>query len=131
MPIEATWHEPNAILLVRYLGDISAEELEKGLEEAVRLYLEPASQPIHIIADQREVKRYPNLRLENIKNLKAFMNHPKLGWTVFIGTNPLLSFWLKIFIKIFSFKSQTLTSLKDADTFLQEIIRLSKPAQKI
>jgi hypothetical protein len=64
----------------------------------VLVYLDQASQPIHLVLDVRQVKTHPSMKtFFGWKHLK----HPNLGYTMMIGmaSNPVVRFMAGIVVK--------------------------------
>lgn len=92
MPYQITWYIPDHILIIRYFGDLTVEELRQSSQEsAARLDARPPNAPTrcHIITQATDLETMPPA-------LAAFQNtlkrpHPSVGWICLIGNNSVQS----------------------------------------
>ncbi len=123
MPIKIRWYEPDLIIFGEYSGHLTVEELSAALAESVT-QLESTTHPVHFIVDFRQLESLPMTQLNQVPNMATFLRHPHLGWSAIIGTPTVVSFWLKVFIKLFGLRYATFNTPEEAEQFLREVDRI-------
>jgi hypothetical protein len=123
MPIKIRWYEPERIIFGEYSGHLTVDELSAALSESATL-LDGAAQPVHFIVDFRQLEGLPMTQLTQVPNMGTFLRHPNLGWSAIIGTPTVVSFWLKVFIKLFGLRYATFNTPEEAEQFLREVDRI-------
>jgi hypothetical protein len=117
MAYEISWLVENRLMYIKYVGDMTVEDLELAIQEMQAL-LDVGEAPIHTISDNRFLGQFPT----SLSTLKKLMTpHPKaIGWSVLIQENTATRFIGEMLTR-FSGQHQvkSFARLRDALTFLE------------
>jgi hypothetical protein len=119
MPIQFEWVRPERVLLIKHIGDLTVEELEKGIGQYLA-YLDTARRPFHLIADWGQAHGYP-LQFRMVSKSMRILRHPNLGYIALVGMNPSVAFWLDFFARLIRFDYKLCATVEEARQFLDEI----------
>ncbi len=127
MPFEMIWYLPKRIVLLRYYGHTTVEDIARVGEMSVQYVLEEGTSPVHVIADMTEVEKFPT-NLRRAASAIKTINDPAMGWTVIISTNPLMRILIVTLSRLAGFRFHIATSREQALAFLvSEDISLKEP----
>lgn len=94
MPVEIRWYMPESVLLARYYGDITPDDIYKQYTIGIEM-IEAVDTPlVHLIVDTTEVQSFP----QNIMEFKSLLGDKaqNAGWVVLVGDNKLIRFLTNI-----------------------------------
>lgn len=87
MPVEVSWYLENRIGLVKFIADVTIEEIEDATQTAITMLNRSDTPFIHTLNDASELKSMP-------KNVRALYQaskdgyaHPRVGWIVAYSVN--------------------------------------------
>jgi len=90
MPYQLSWYRENRVIVGKFQGVVTPDDLQGINESAVKLVRE-GTPPVHDIIDALALEKVPfDLKLLN-KSLQLF-KEPNLGWVIVIARNPLFGF---------------------------------------
>lgn len=89
MPFEISWQHENRVILGRYYGVMSLDDLVNW-DTSVAQYLNTGTPPIHLILDVSEVTKFPTNVLQ-LRNHLNNLSHPSKGWTLLVGSSSLIN----------------------------------------
>lgn len=125
MPFEVSWYEPSRVILIRTVGDLSAEELSQS-GDALRKYIEAGDIPIHLIADLSQLGKVPT-SIAEIRKALGSLN--KLSSSIIVGANnPVIKFMASVFAKLGGYEVRTVSSIDEA---IEVITRLDPSLQHL
>ena len=88
MPIEIRWLKPNHILISRWYGKVTCQDMTVLVEELGRI-LQNAPRPIHTLLDMREAEGYEKGVVELYFN-SPVPTHPNRGTLAVVNAPPPL-----------------------------------------
>jgi len=123
MPYQLSWYRENHIVYATVSGNFSLDELQAYGRDLATNYLDPATTPIHIISDAREMGAFPTHALSAMRSTESWLRHPNLGWAILIGKNPnpMLSFLLAVVTKVVKLKYKMAATTEEALSMLCNI----------
>lgn len=131
MPYQLSWYQENHIVYAAVSGNFSLAELEAYGQELTTHYLNPATNPIHIISDARAMGAFPTHALSAMRTTEGWLRHPNLGWAILIGQkpNPMLNFLLAVVTKVVKLKYKLAATPEEAFTMLQTMDSTLSPSE--
>ncbi len=123
MPVELKWHMKPSIMLITVSGDLTANEIEDWLRDYV-LEIETSTAICHVIIDISAMT-HVGVNVMKMPSVFNIFKHPQMGWTVVIGTIPLVSFWLQLLGRTSGMRYKVFTNVDDATEFLTEVVRIA------
>jgi hypothetical protein len=116
MAYKVTWYVENRIIVQHTYGELAAEDLPE-IARRTTLLLDEGHAPVHIIADIRELNRFPT-SISGIRKSLTYLTHPSLGWAVLVGIHPVASMILNIITQVARFKATQRATPEAAMDFL-------------
>jgi len=116
MPFEMSWYLPKRVVLLRYYGHATVEDIDRVGDVSVQYVLE-GTPPVHIIADMTEVETFPTNLRQSARAIRTIKD-PAMGWTVIISTNPLMRVIIVTLSRLAGFRFHIATSREQARAFL-------------
>ena len=83
------WYIPNRVIYVRWSQTITLDEIHDINAQIIEL-LDQGDVPVHIVGDSSQVEHLQFLS-HHFRRHKNFVEHPMLGWTIHIASNPNMS----------------------------------------
>jgi hypothetical protein len=125
MPYEIQWHKAPRILVSRFSGHITLEEVAQANRDTITL-LQSGQPPVHLIVFVDEMLSGP-IQVKTLVEHTTFLKEPQLGWMVQVSNNKMWSFLASIVSQL-AFKrirtaanlDQALVALHHLDTTLGE-----------
>lgn len=119
MPYEIKWLIPNEIILERFYGVFTAEEVEAADMQIIALLEGSPRETIHTIVDDADIEQMPPITaLSKLKSAR----HDKLGWTIIYGQKNLgLRFTTTLANKILRFKVMVVDDFEGAIAKIRQL----------
>lgn len=122
MPYSISWFVENRAVLVTLTDAVTVEEMMEYGSVLHDDYLEKGQAPIHLVVDLNHMTGFPTQVMAVKRASQAYLNHPALGWAIFVGIhNPLLSFVANTVSQTLRIKSQQAKTLEEALEKLKRI----------
>jgi hypothetical protein len=123
MPISHRWFLENRIVLFKFSGSVTFEEVVSALEDSARIVNESEEEKVHFLHDWSQLERFPT----NILQIRKETNAPirdlrKLGWLVIFGAeNRLLRYISQTVLQVFRIRFRMFTHAEDAIAYLRKM----------
>lgn len=119
MPIRSDWLVPNTVILTRYWGESSEEEMIGNSHDTIAMIDSCDTPFVHIIVDSTAVTAVPPLPV-TIRTAKASPRHERAGWLLTIGgQNTVVKFAMSVARQLLQVRTQNFDTLEDAIAFLK------------
>lgn len=120
MPYSVAWFRPNHVIQLQLIGSVTLDEAKQINAELVAL-LDQAESPIHMIADATTLESFPKNILQ-IKNTQAYLQHPQLGWILFVSKpNPLIRFFATTVAQVIGTRLRMVETISECVAILDKI----------
>jgi hypothetical protein len=117
MAYEVHWLYPSRVVLVRFSGIVTADELEAQAVATRGLVLE-GTPPVHIIVDTLSMDKMA-FSLMELRRASAHRLE-EIGWTVLIRHNPIVQFFASIALQVLHMPLTFADTQPQAIAFLRE-----------
>ena len=123
MPISHRWFLENRIVLFKFSGIVTFEEVVDSLEISAQIVNESEVDRVHFLHDWTDLDRFPT----NILQIRKETNAPirdlhKLGWLVIYGAeNRLLRYISQTVLQVFKIRFRMFTQAEDAISYLRKM----------
>ena len=119
MPYELSWLVEKRVILARFHGVITAEELKRFLPEQHALVAE-GTPPIHHINDTTDTGPF-EVKLDKLQALLKMLKRPEgVGWYVEANPHPIGRMTSSIALQIAGRRHRVVSTLEEAVAFLQQ-----------
>ncbi len=113
------WLVPQQLVLVKFGAVFTATELVEFDKEICAMLDMGAPKQVHHLLDVAELQQFPNLG-QAIQT--KMLQHPNLGWTVFIGDkNPIIQTMGMLIARLFGNHLQWCNTREEALAFIQNL----------
>lgn len=131
MPYQVQWHTDDLVGMAVVDGSFSEDELIEVSTALRDRFLEGAADTVHLICDATHVTEYPRNVFVIQKASNIYLQHPQMGWLVFIGSNnPFVKFLASTVTQIAGIRFKYAKTLDEAERILKKIdARLIDKAQ--
>lgn len=120
MPFEMRWFVENRIILTRYTGNITSDDIREQMGQTKNLMME-GTPLIHSIIDLSQIEKWPPLNVVNeFRSIDISEVRQKMGWSIIVVDNMLLKFGTSLFSPIFKLRQRIFSTLDEALIFLQQ-----------
>lgn len=120
MPYSLDWFRQDRVLELQLTGSMNLEEA-KQINTALIAYLDKAETTLHMIADATTLESFPKNILQ-IKNTQAYLQHPKLGWILFVSKpNPLIRFFATTIAQVIATRLRMVATIDECAAILDKI----------
>jgi hypothetical protein len=116
MAYHVEWYHPNRVILARFWGDTSVEELKEMFESLIAR-MDVGDAPVHTISDITEMRKFP-LSIAAIKNAMPRADHPNQGWNVVVGGPVLAHSFSQIISRVLNVRYRSFQTRDEALEFL-------------
>ncbi|PJF39728.1 MAG: hypothetical protein CUN54_07910 [Phototrophicales bacterium] len=116
MTLHISWHTPNRIVLERFSGDVTYDDIRQA-DRGGRELIGAGDAPVHILVDLRDVARFPTNILK-ISQQVEHRNHPDLGWAVIISNHGMIQFIVRLVTEFAGNRIRMFTTMDEALDFL-------------
>ncbi|MCA9906520.1 MAG: hypothetical protein KC547_21850 [Anaerolineae bacterium] len=121
MAIQSDWLVPNTVILTRYSGAPTEEEILNNSDETIALIDSSDAPFVHVIVDSAEVTKSPPLSV-TVKTAKASPRHQRAGWILTVGgQNALVQFATSIARQLLQVRTQNFDTIDDAIAYLKTV----------
>lgn len=121
MAYEYSWYEHPSVIQLKFVGDLTLNDLRQLNAELLQYY-EDSTSIITLVVDATEAKKLPN-DLVNIRLItQDVMAHPNSGPAVLVGfkQNAILNFLVNVIAQLISKQYMMVSTIEDVDAVLQE-----------
>lgn len=118
MPITFSWLHENRVLVQKYEGAITGQELVDALNEMPR-YIEQSVRPMHVFIDARGQSSQVQISLADLKLLIPKV-YEGVGWSVIIQPHALQRFFTSLGMQISGAKYKFVKEEHEVMEFLME-----------
>lgn len=117
------WLIENKVVYVKFVGEISVEEIGEAFAKSNALVLESEKPPVHFLHNWSEVTNFPKKLSEMRRLTKAVKGDlRRIGWVVAFGTeNRLIRFLGDVFFQLFRIRFRMFRTEKEAISFLRRM----------
>lgn len=120
MTCETSWYQEGRIILTTLSGDISAEELQANDTKLFEM-LESSDETVHIMADIRNVGKFPTQLISIKRSSDLYLKHDHMGVFVVIGmNNPIARFLSNVISQMAHIKLTQVDDVDHAIDYLQK-----------
>lgn len=121
MTARIAWYTPDRVLLIRFQGDVTTDELMQ-INRQITGYLDSAdAQLVHLIIDQRDIGSVPG-NVMSLTRTMTFIQHPRLGWVLRFGDiHPIIRFMAAVVMQAASVRFRNFHTLEEALNFLSYV----------
>jgi hypothetical protein len=116
MPYHVSWLYATKVVLISFSGVLTANGISDESSITLQMIAEGTA-PVHVVVDFLAVDKVA-LSLLDLKRISA-PSETNVGWTIFVGTNPVVKFFASVIIQILHTRYAFLNTLEDAVSFLQ------------
>ncbi|MCA9895441.1 MAG: hypothetical protein KC615_20795 [Anaerolineae bacterium] len=122
MPGQISWLVKNRVVVLKYMGNVVIEELEK-IAEVGNPLIESSDVPlVHVIIDETEMTDHPRNVIQTIKVMNSTLSHPKLGWLIFIAIpNEIIALVTKMALGAARTRHQVVNTYEEASRTLMDV----------
>jgi hypothetical protein len=121
MATRIAWYTQNRVLLMRFQGDVSADELSQINRQITQHLDESDAQLVHLILDQRDIGGVPG-NIMTLTRTMTFIQHPRLGWVLRFGEiHPTVRFMSAVVMQAASVRFRNFHTLEEALQFLSHV----------
>lgn len=119
MAVKISWLYPESIILAHYQGEVIPDDIKQQYEEGLQMAELSPREMVHIIADCRDVTRFP-------KTLSAYngtygKKATNAGWIVLIGNNLFIRSFTSIISQVMKVQLAYRNSISDAIKFIASL----------
>lgn len=119
MPVDVTWLQDNKVILIRFSGDVTVEDVGTANRQASPM-IKVGTPLVHEIVDLSRLSSFPR-NIQEMKQAIEFTEHDgQLGWTVVVATSKLLRFLSNMLVHLFHGRFAFVGTMKEALEFLAE-----------
>lgn len=127
MPVELSWLLPDHILLAKYSGNVSPEDIHSQYETGLQMSEAHPEHLVHLIVEIAEVKSFPS-------QLKAYKGSygeksKNAGWVIIIGKNRLMHFISSVIGQLMHLSFAYMTTREEALQYILERDRTIPPTK--
>ena len=125
MPYELSWLVPDRVILIRYIGDIDAQELRAYLSESMQMRDEANARLgeggplVHTITDSTEQKS-TNFKMSDVQHMLRTLRTQRVGWSIYVHPGALLRFLATLGHQWVGVRHREFATVPEAIRFLQE-----------
>lgn len=119
MGYQTGWYIENRIIFTQYGEKITLEEMQ-NVNDDVQKLLDEGNAPVHIIFDVSQLKEFP-IDLSKARETLAHFSHPKMGWLIGYGMNPVMKFLSTVIANMFGVQLKSVNSFDEALSLLKRI----------
>ncbi|HLV34728.1 MAG TPA: hypothetical protein VKY59_06440 [Spirillospora sp.] len=117
MPIEVEWFVPRRVILQRFYGEITLEDIRQS-DELIEPLMAEGIPLIHTIIDASEVESHPSMK--DIQNAATNTKYEGEGWRVLVGAGAIARFIGSIILQLMGQRYRMYDTLEEAVAFLHD-----------
>ncbi len=125
MPYQVEWAPEPHILLTTVTGTFDAEQIEEWLKTEAKMMESAATDTVHCTIDLRQMERL-TANILKMPIVVEFAQHPKLGWSVIVGTRPIVGFWLELLSRVTPVRYKVQPTIEDSSDFLLALVQIAE-----
>lgn len=120
MPFKVAWYVENRVILTRYTGVITVEDIHLQMSQTKEL-IHQGTPLIHSIIDLSQIEKWPPLNVVNeFRSTDISDLRTKMGWSIIVANNVILKFGTALFTPIFKLRQRVFSTVDEALAFLQQ-----------
>src|SRR5690606_2190038 len=120
MPYETKWFIRNEIILNRFWGEVTADDLRQALTETHILMDSSSRELVHIFTDVRKVT-YSLKVQDSLKIIREFKREEMQGWEITVGQlDSITKFGLLISRSVLKQKAISFLTMEEAIAYLKK-----------
>ncbi|MCB9452103.1 MAG: hypothetical protein H6672_11740 [Anaerolineaceae bacterium] len=125
MPYQVSWLVPNRIILTRYFGVFTSEDLKAYLDESLQMRddaiatLGEDGALIHTLTDARKLERY-TIGFADVQGMLKSLRQQRVGWSIFVHPGKMERFFSSIGHHWTGVRHREFATIEEAITFLKE-----------
>lgn len=120
MPFKVAWYVENRVILTRYTGVITVDDIHLQMNQTKEL-IHQGTPLIHSIIDLSQIEKWPPLNVVNeFRSTDISELRTKMGWSIIVANNVILKFGTALFTPIFKLRQRVFSTLDEALAFLQQ-----------
>ncbi|MCA9908539.1 MAG: hypothetical protein KC519_07815 [Anaerolineae bacterium] len=121
MPYQNEWLVPNAVILTRFLGETTKEEMIASGNRTVAMIDSCDTQWVHIIVDSSAATSSPSLPA-TISTARATPVHARAGWVCTVGgQNGIVKLAMGVARELMNLRAQSFNSIDEAIVYLKRV----------
>ena len=134
MPYEAGWLIQDRVMIIRYAGVLSSEDVRQYLEETLAMRDEANARLgengplVHTITDATRLESY-SLKMADIQKMLKSLRTQRVGWSIFVHPAPSERFWASLGQQWAGVRHREFNTMSTALEFLR--IDTTLPADEI
>jgi hypothetical protein len=118
MPQNSSWLIEKQVIIAYVIGDITVEEMQAADGE-VAARLSEGEPPVHILADIKEMGRFP-FDLIGLRKTTNYLKHPNLGHIAVYGASRMASSFAQMLMSLAGVKTRFVRDYTDALNYLAQ-----------
>ncbi len=131
MPIEMSWYVQDRVILLKFIGDITVEDMQEISANYIDMVdTAEGDWLIHALHDADQMESLPRAIKDTVNNARDAFKHPRSGWTVAYNIRkPVLKLFgnmatgmLRVRYRIFNTRAEALAFLQETDQTLPELV---------
>jgi hypothetical protein len=118
MAFEIDWYIDKRVMLTRFSGEVSAEDLRQHGAK-IETYIQEGDKPLFLIVDTLGMTQYPTNLKEALEAMGS--NRPRSGdveWTIIVTDNRFINFVGTIVANVFKISVRACKSMGEAEAFI-------------
>jgi hypothetical protein len=122
MPYDVSWVVENRISLVRFISEITLDEMRQANQDSIA-YIQQGSPGLlfHSILDTTQLEKFPmKLNLLTDDSVGSYRKEPNLGWILLISHNRMISFLSSMTVQLTQTRFRVLQTVDEAIAFLKD-----------
>lgn len=120
MPYQTGWAVENRLIVTRYTGVITIEDI-RGQIDVTHALIEQGTPMIHSIIDLSNIEKWPPLNVVNeFRAMDIESVRERIGWSIIVANSVVLKFGSALFAPVFNLRQRIFSTYDEALDFLQE-----------
>lgn len=120
MPYQTGWAVENRLIVTRYTGVITIEDI-RGQIDVTHALIEQGTPMIHSIIDLTNIEKWPPFNVVNeFRAMDIESVRERIGWSIIVANSVVLKFGSALFAPVFNLRQRIFSTYDEALDFLQE-----------
>ncbi len=117
MPIEFSWLIPNRVILQRFYGDVTLDDIRES-DRVMPTFMDEGVPLIHTLMDATEITSHPNLKeIHSTASMKIYEGE---GWRVLVGAPGIARFIGSVVFQLMGQRYRMFDTLDEGVRFICE-----------
>lgn len=118
MPVDVQWYIPNHVLISRFYGDVTPQDIRKQYTLGLEMSESVNTALVHLITDVSEVQSFP----KNVMDMKDSLGTKarNAGWVVLVGENKMIRFLSSVVSNLMKLRFTYVNTLEEALKYITD-----------